>query len=254
MEFIGVEELIKRDGLRIVLVKGTPSPWGQAAKAMMEYKGLNFVAAPQLPGDLNVEIVAWAGVNSGPVVAWNNNPPLNRWNDILYLLERLAPHKPLVPEDAATRVHMLGLSHEICGELGLGWNRRLSLFQPAMQSGDPPGPVQQMSRKYGYNESDVALAGQRQVAMLGVLADQLKAQQQRGCGYFVGNSITALDFYWAAFCNLFDILPPELCPIAPGFRPMFETIDPEVKAALDPILVAHRDRIMKAHFKLPMEF
>ena len=254
MEFISVQDLIKKDGLRIVLVKGAPSPWGQAAKAMIEYKGLNYAAAPQLIGDLNVDIVAWAGVNSAPVVAWNDNPPLNRWNDILFLLERLAPHKPLVPDDAGARVHMLGLAHEICGELGLGWNRRLSMFQPAMQSGQAPAPLLLMSRKYGYNESDVAQAKSRQVAMLNLLADQLEAQKRRGSDYLIGDKVSAVDFYWAAFSNLFAPLPPAQCPMAEAMRPMFESVDAEVKAALAPILIAHRDRIMRAHFKLPMEF
>jgi glutathione S-transferase len=254
VEFISIEDLIRRDGLRLVLVKGTPSPWGQAAKAMMEYKGLDFVVAPQLPGEANPELVAWAGTNSGPVVAWNDGPPLNRWDDILFLIDRLAPQRPLVPDDARLRTELLGLAHAICGELGLGWNRRLSLLQPAMQSGEPPAPIVAIGRKYRYNESDVALAPQRQIGMLRWLAEALTAQRRRGSAYFVGEGLTAVDFYWAAFSNLFDLLPPELCPVAPAFRPLWERIEPEVKAALDPILIEHRDRILKAHFRLPMEF
>ena len=37
MEFLSIEELKKRDGLRLILVAGAPSPWGQAAKAMFEH-------------------------------------------------------------------------------------------------------------------------------------------------------------------------------------------------------------------------
>jgi hypothetical protein len=40
MKYEALETIIKSDGLRLVLVQGFPSPWGQAAKAMMEYKGL----------------------------------------------------------------------------------------------------------------------------------------------------------------------------------------------------------------------
>jgi len=43
MEYVDISEAIKADGLRITLVRGVPSPWGQAAKAMMEYKGLDYV-------------------------------------------------------------------------------------------------------------------------------------------------------------------------------------------------------------------
>lgn len=254
MKFLSVADLIKRQGLRLVLVQGAPSPWGQAVKAMMEYKGLEFVVAPQIPGAENSDLVAWAGVNSGPVVAWNDGRPMNRWNDILFLLERLAPHKPLVPDAPAERVQLLGLSHELCGELGLGWNRRLSLFKPAMQSGQAPAGISAMSRKYGYNESDVAGTNQRQIAMLDLLTSILEAQRAKGSAFFVGKQLSAVDFYWAAFSVIMDILPDDLCPVATGARGMFENIDAAVKAAISPVLLEHRDRILRAHFKLPMEF
>ena len=254
MQYSTVKELIDCDGLRIVLVQGVPSPWGMAAKAMIEHKGLDYAAAPLIGGDTNDDIVAWSGVNSGPVVAWNDEAPINRWNDILFLLERLAPQKPLLPDEPAKRVRAIGLSHEICGELGLGWNRRLRLFKPAMQTSEPPKGMVRMSGKYGYNEADVAAAEQRQIASLNMLTAELKSQSGKGRDYFVGNSVTAVDFYWAAFCNIFDILPLDKCPIAEPFRPMFQTIEPGVKAAIDPVLLSHRDRIMEAHFKIPMEF
>ena len=41
-------EIVDSPGLRIVLVKGLPSPWGQAAKTIFEIKGLDYVAAPWL--------------------------------------------------------------------------------------------------------------------------------------------------------------------------------------------------------------
>ena len=254
MKFLSIGELVKRQGLRLVLVQGAPSPWGQAVKAMMEYKGLEFAVAPQIPGGDNSELVAWAGVSSGPVVAWNDGRPMNRWNDILFLLERLAPHKPLVPDALAERVPMLGMSHELCGELGLGWNRRLSLFKPAMQSGQAPAGISAMSRKYGYNESDVAAADQRQIAMLQLLTSVRETQRAADSEFFVGHCLSALDFYWPAFSAIFALLSQDLCPIAPGSRRMLETIDPQVKAAISPILLEHRERIMRTHFKLPMEF
>ena len=71
---------------------------------MIEHTGLDYAAAPLIGGDTNDDIVAWSGVNSGPVVAWNDEAPINRWNDILFLLERLAPQKPLLPDEPAKRV------------------------------------------------------------------------------------------------------------------------------------------------------
>jgi len=253
MEYIDLKQAIAASGLRLVLVRGFPSPWGQAAKAMMEFKGLEYLAAPQQAMADNPELVAWAGVNSAPVVAWNDEPPINRWNDILILLERLAPEIPLVPADPAARVQVFGLSHEICGEIGFGWNRRLDMVRPAMLADEVNPGSASFAHKYGYNDTDGALATPRTVALLEHLTGLLKAQEARGSAYFVGDAVTAVDFYWAAFSNLAVIQPPEECPLDPSIRPMFENTPPAVVAAVDPILLAHRDRIMRAHFKIPME-
>ena len=250
MEYVDIDQVIQADGLRIVLVQGFPSPWGQAAKAMMEYKGLDYIVGPQQAGGENHELVAWAGTNSGPVVAWNDEPPLNRWNDILVLLEKLGPDKPLVPEDPAARVQFFGLAHEICGELGFGWNRRLDGLHAAVQAGRDPGAF---GSKYGYRQTDGERAAGRAIAFMGHLAEILEAQAQSGSEYILGESVTAVDFYWAAFSNLVAIQSPEECPLDPEIRPRFERVSPDVAAAVDPILIEHRDRIMHTYFKIPME-
>ena len=175
---------------------------------------------------------------------------MNRWNDILLLLERLAPDKPLVPEDPATRVQLFGLAHEICGELGFGWNRRLAGVHATVQAGRAPGLL---GSKYGYNELDGARANARSIAFMGYLAEILKVQNERGSDYIIGETVTAVDFYWAAFSNLAAIQSPEDCPLDPAVRPMFERVPAGVAAAVDPVLIEHRDRIMHAHFKIPME-
>jgi hypothetical protein len=46
LQYRSFEEIIDHPGLRIVMVKGVPSPWGQAAKTIFEIKGLDYVAAP----------------------------------------------------------------------------------------------------------------------------------------------------------------------------------------------------------------
>jgi len=253
MEYLSPEDIINADGLRLVLVHHMPSPWGQATKAMIEYKGLSFVAAPWEGGGDNPELIAWAGNHGAPIVAWNDEAPIHRWDDILFLLERLAPQTSLLPEDRAERALVLGLSHEICGQLGLAWNRRLSMFAPMVASGQAPEGFVLMAKKYGSTEDDVASADARQIATLNALAARLKAQQAAGSEFFVGNSISAVDFYWAAFSNLFDLLPPEKCPMPEQARPMFTSMADDVRAAVDPVLITHRDRIMASHFKLPME-
>ena len=44
------------------------------------------------------------------------------------------------------------------------------------------------------------------------------------------------------------------CPFPPGMREMYYHMQPEVRAACDPILIEHRDRIFARHISLPMEF
>ncbi len=47
-------------------------------------------------------------------------------------------------------------------------------------------------------------------------------------------------------------LPAEQCPMAEALRPAFEAMDDTTRAALDPILLAHRDAIYAQHLELPL--
>ena len=254
MKMLSIDELKNATGLRIVLVAGVPSPWSQAAKAMMEYKGLDYSAGLLMAGSANEEVVAWAGVNSAPVVAWNDERPIDRWTDILFLLERLAPEPALIPEDASARADMFGMSHEINGEFGIGWNRRLLMFAPIIDSGKAPDPVLQMGAKYNYNKADAALATKRTVATLGMLDDRLSKQKARGSDYFIGDTPSALDFHWTAMSLLIEVISWETIPVAEELRPLFEQNDPTIKAAFTPVLREHRDRFFDQYFESPMAF
>lgn len=254
MEFQAFDELRDASGLRVFLVAGTPSPWGQAAKAMIEYKDIECAYGAWIPGEVNEELAAWSGITSGPIVAYNDEKPIAKWNDVLFLLERLAPALSLIPEDAMERVLMFGFSHEICGELGLGWNRRLSMFAPLMESGQAPDGVKLMSSKYHYNKQDVEAASVRAANTMNALSRQLESQQAKGSDYFIGDKLSALDFYWCAFSFLVEIDSWERIPLAEDWRPLFIHDDQRVHGAHSDVLKAHRDRIFAAHFKNPMEF
>ena len=248
MKYTSIDDAVNANGLRLVIVKDMPSAWGVAAKAMIDYKGLDYLLAHQIPMSENPELLAWSGTNSGPVAAWNNESPINRWDDILFLIERLAPQKPLLPKAAAARIQVLGISHEICGELGFGWNRRLDMMRPP--EGQPPSDF---GKKYSYNDTDAALANKRVITLIKELATILKVQAQQDSKFLVGNSITAADFYWAAFSNFIVLQSQDECPVNPQARPMFENTPAEITAAIDPILIEHRDRIMRTYCKLPLE-
>lgn len=253
MEFIDIDKLHQMSGLRLVIVRETPSPWSQAAKALIEYKGLDFAIGSQIIGGDNTELVAWSHQNSGPVVAWNDERPRSHWLEILNLLERIAPDPPLEPADPMERAMMIGLSREICDELGVGWNLRLRLFKPAMDSGEPPEVIQRMGMKYRYNDRDAELANGRLVKSFDALHGVLKKQLDAGHDYFMGADVTALDFYWAAFCNIADCPGDDQVPLSPEWRAVFGPLDASVESALSAELRAHRDRMMQRFFKIPME-
>lgn len=238
----------------MVMVPGLPSPWSQAAKTFFELKQVPCLFAAQEPGGANEELVAWSGQKSGPVVAYDDEAPKNHWLDILYLAERLAPEPALIPKDAAERALMLGLSHEICGELGIGWCRRLMMFEPAMSSGNPPEGIARMADTYRYDAAAAGAAPGRVADVLGALSEQLRTQKARGSRFLVGDTLSAVDIYWAAFANLLDPLPDALCPIPADWRPAFVNQDPVIGSALSGALLEHRDFICEEYFRLPMEF
>jgi glutathione S-transferase len=254
ISYVTPAEAIKSKGLRVVLVRGAPSPWGLATKAIFEIKKLEYIAAPLELGGKNEEIVAWSGQNSAPVVAWNDEPPINRWQDIILLAERLAPTPALIPADAHQRVLMWGFVNELAGEQGIGWNRRLQSFGRVRNSGKTSPVSEALIGKYGYDADASKTAPQRIAGSLAALAAQLKQQQARGVDFLVGEGLSAADIYLVTFLNLVMPLPPEQCPMPDAFRAGFTAREPEILAALDPVLLAHRDRIFQAHFKSPMEF
>jgi glutathione S-transferase len=250
--YVSVEEAMKSGGLRMVVVGAVPSPWGEAAKGILHIKGIEWVAV-RLAYDSEL-LKNWAGQRSGPIALYQNERPRSGWAEILLLAERLAPAPSLLPADPAERALVFGLAHEICGEAGLGWTRRLQLVHAGLQqAGGFVEPVAKyLGKKYGYSAEAGAAAGARVVALLGMLAARLKAQRAAGSRYYVGDSLTAVDIYSATFTAMFRPLPPEQCAMEPSTRAAFSTLDAQTEAALDPIVVEHRDIMYAEYLKLPL--
>jgi glutathione S-transferase len=247
IRFVSVDDAIAASGLRMVVVGGVPSPWGEAAKGILHLKGIDWVAV-RLVYD-SEPLRQWAGQRSGPVAVYGEEPPRAGWAEILMLAERLAPAPSLLPADAAERATMFGLAHEICGEGGLGWTRRLQLIH-ARAFGERAS--QYLGRKYGYSPAAGDAATARVIALLRLLAARLEAQEGAGSAYYIGTAPTALDIYSATFMALFRPLPAEQCAMDDAARAAFSMPDPETDAALDPILLRHRDRMYGRHLELPL--
>jgi glutathione S-transferase len=109
-----------------------------------------------------------------------------------------------------------------------------------------------LARKYGYSPEAGAVSGSRVAQQLGTLAARLKAQRKAGSPYYMDNSLSAVDIYSATFVALFAPLPPGQCDMDPATRAAFETRDAQTKAALDPILLEHRDMLYEKHLELPL--
>jgi glutathione S-transferase len=251
-EYVSVEEAIKRRGARMVVVADVPSPWGEAAKGILHIKGIEWVAL-RLTYD-NERLKEWAGQRSAPVLVYENERPRSGWAEILLLAERLAPAPSLVPTNPADRALAFGLAHEICGEGGLGWSRRLQLVHAGLHNagGFPERIAKYLGKKYGYTPEVGAAAGPRVAELLSMLTARLKAQRQAGSRYYVGNSLTLTDVYSATFVALFDPLPPEQCKMDASTRAAFASRDADTDAARDPILFEHRDMIYGEYLELPL--
>jgi glutathione S-transferase len=250
--YVSVEEAIERGGLRMVVVGGMPSPWGEAAKGILHIKGLAWVAV-RLVYD-SEPLKEWAGQRNGPVLIYENERPRNGWAEILLLSERLAPTPSLLPANPAERALVFGLAHEICGEAGLGWSRRLQLVHSGLQNagGFPERVSKYLGKKYGYNPEAGVAASARVAELAAMLVGRLKAQRQAGSHYYVGNSLTAVDVYSATFAAMFDPLPPEQCKMDAATRAAFVTRDAPLEAALDPVLFEHRDMMYARLLELPL--
>jgi glutathione S-transferase len=257
VKYLSVEEGIAQPGLRLVLTRGVPGPWGELAKAIFHVKGLAFAAVAQEAGSDDDALRRWTGAANAPTAVWNDEPPRTDRNGILFLAERLAPAPALLPKDARERALCLGLADAIAGESGFGWCRRLMMIDLMMKAKSLPEPTRALrdtlAWRYGWSEAAGAAAPARCAEVLALLARQREAQQARGSAYLVGDALSVLDLTWATFAVLVRPLPEDVCPMPAQTRALYEMKHPAIEAALDPALLAHRDFVYERHLVLPID-
>jgi len=251
-EYISVEDAIGRKGLRMVVVGKVPSPWGEAAKGFFHIKRIPW-SAVRLVYD-NEALKSWAGQLSAPVAFYDDETPLSGWAQILTLAERLAPEPNLLPLAPDGRARVIAIGDKFCGERGLGWNRRLQLVHAGLQKagGFPERIAGYLGQKYGYDPAAADSYGRRVRELLGELASELREERQAGRPYYLGDTLTAADVYSATFMALFKPLPEAVCAMHPATRAGLEWPDEATTAALDPILIEHRDMMYARHLELPL--
>ena len=257
MKYLSVAEARKLSGVRLVLTANMPGPWGEAAKAVLSARQVNYLPVAQAVMESNDELHAWTGVRNAPVAVLDEEPPQTTWLDILLLAERVGSGPSLLPSDPLNRALVLGLSTEICGSDGFGWSRRLELMgRPSTRS--PPGAgsfdMARMIRSYGVRPEAIARAPARMASIMNGLTAQLRRQRAAGSDYLVGDQLSACDLYWATFSLFISPLPEADCPMPDFMRENYTHLTPELEAALDPSLIRHRDLIFREHIALPLDF
>lgn len=243
-----------RPGLRLVVQQMVPNPWSESAKAITYVKRIEHVRVARVSrfagqADANAALRDWAGMDCAPIAMWNAEPPRDHWARILNLCERLEPEPPLIPANSADRAAMFGLCHEICDENGFGWNRRLIFLRESERKGDES--LGDLQRKYGAG-GDLDAVFERIASILSFLAATLRDQRDKGSSFFIGSSLTAADIYWACFSLLVRPPEPPRCALDDSVRTLYTLSEPSVVAALDPILLDHRDFIYDRYLELPI--
>jgi hypothetical protein len=253
MDYLTIEQGRVQSGLLLVLTRGVPGPWGEAAKALFRLHGLEFKPVQQLAGDPNLELVEWTGHRNAPIALYEDEAPRVHWLQILGLAERLGTGPSLIPDDRAERMFMIGLINEIAGEGGLAWNARALMFRHMVEAHGPGAGDNPMFQDYLYS-AEAAQSGLTKIeGLLEYLASHMKAQQETGSGFLVGDAFTAADVYWAYFSNMLQTLPQEQCPVPEGLRKTWGILGQSV-SSYDPIIIEQRDRIFADHLTLPLDF
>lgn len=254
MDYLSVPEAQHQSGLRLVLTRGVPGPWSEAAKAVFDLRGVAYQAVEQQGGRANPELVAWTKHRNAPIALYNDEPPRVRWLEILDLAERLGSGLSLLPDNVEQRMLMIGLCNEIAGDNGFAWNARMLMLNAGYQAqGKVVVEKNPMYNEYQFDEGKVSLAKTRVVEFLDLLAKRLHQQADQGSPYIIGQSLTAADAYWACFSNMLQSLPPEQNPMPDGLRNSWAVLAKSIDG-YDDVLIRHRNHIFATHLKLPMAF
>ena len=264
MDYLKPQDARNLSGLRLALTVGVPGPWGESAKKILEYKGIDFVAVAQYPAEPNLDLVSWTGIRNAPIAIYNDEAPKNNFQDIVALAERLKPAPQLIPADSKTRILCSGISNEICGEGGFGWSRRLmsrASFQSIVLTeaekkillNAPVLDRETMKKAYGSSDFQAVTAEHRVSEILVNLRACLIEQKSVRSPYFVGQTVSACDIHWACFSNMLLPLPEEVNPMPDWLRLSYGNIG-GIELEDFEELITHRDMMFEKHLKLPLDF
>jgi len=235
-------------GLRITFLPGLPGLFAEALKNICDVKKVEYIRAIHPYGDKEAQagLYQLTSQRSLPTMLYNDDPPRSALIEQINLAEKLgAPGSPmLIPSNVQDRILMFGLLNELAGENGIVYTIRLM-----------GGPKSPLAVKYGYT-AEAAAAGEQKVADgLHALNAQLEAQKSHGSKFFVGDSISVLDIYWATMSLMLCGVPEEFMPRTKENRGLIKGFDapkpPKIAAAITPLLTEHREYIYRNFLVTP---
>ncbi|MEM7000032.1 MAG: hypothetical protein AAF529_04555 [Pseudomonadota bacterium] len=254
VEFISLEDAAAmQTGTRVTFIPGIPAMYSEALKNICYVKGVPLIRAlhPMMGvdkatgADRQAQLYELTSQTSLPTMLHDDERPRNVWSEQLALAERIgAPGTPqLVPEDMQARAEVMGLCAIVMSEDGLVWNMRIL--------GDSP-----LGRKYGYSEDASAQAPRKIAEVLNIIDQRLEAQQAKGSRYLVGDSVTAIDVYWATFSMTVLPAPTEIMPLTQQNQGMLKFFAangqiPAIADALTERIGEHQRYILSTYCETP---
>ncbi len=251
MDYLDPVEARDLPGLRLALTAGAPAPYSMSARAILDIKEVEYVPVLQQGAGRNEALVEWTGHRNAPVAVYEDEAPRAGWLEILNLAERLGRGPGLLPEDIDLRMLMVAWTNELIGEGGWVWQMRLVMLGLA----GPEKAAQAATRnpmyaQYGYSEAARETAADKAKLIM----DKFSAfAAQRKSHYLIGDSLSALDIYWAFFSQILKTLPDDQCPMPAGLRKSYD-YSSAVLGGGDAGLIEQRDWILQNHLRLPLKF
>ena len=253
-EFITLESAAEMTtGTRITFVPGVQAMYAEALKNICYVKKIKVIRVlhplmgvdKETGEDRQKKLYELTSQTSLPTMLHDDQRPRNVWIEQLALAEEIgnADSPKLIPDNFELRSDMFGMCAIVLAEDGLVWNMRILSDNP-------------LARKYGYSENASSKAPQKISEVIGLIDNQLKNQAKKGSPYLVGESISALDIYWATMSMTISPVSLEIMPAThqnQGMLKMFEAVSsiPQIENAVSERIKEHQNYILRQYCENP---
>ena len=253
-KFITLEESASmQKGTRVTFVPGVQAMFSEALKNLCYVKRvpLTRVLHPimgvdeKTGEDRQAKLFELTSQTSLPTMFHDDERPRNVWIEQLALAERIGTKDSpkLIPDNFEQRADMFGLCAIVLGEDGLTWNMRILIDTP-------------LAQKYGYSEEASSSAPKKIAEVITLIDRRLEAQEKQGSRYLVGDTLTAVDIYWATMSMTILPVPLEIMPKTKQNQGMLmffaaNSEIPEIANALTERIKDHQRYILTTYCETP---